>query len=453
MALPSGYRLRLLGTTGLLNTGGTGVSAEGEAVKTWQDQSGNGYDLVQGTAGREPFYQLPGFMSNVGRPGVRFELVDAEAAANRRFMNLHASHSTDRQAFTYFEVSHFMFAVTQPQVLISPGAAGVHGTFYWVHPAAGSGTFQGRVQTASGAVGTFPSGRAYIGSQRAVYGLRGGTSNVRFYKNREYYDLGAPLTAGVEDTGGLFRNLTGHTWHAIGTVYEVVQYPSELSDANVELAIAALMNDHGIATPVGNIVCDGDSIMAGHNIAGAATFAVQNMNVSMQMANALQDHEVYNVAVSGQTIGNLASNRSVFVDLRFNPNVVRNFYCVHVGTNDTAAGTAPATTYAAVAAHCSGLRAAGWKVIVTTQLPRGDGQTTNRNTYNGLIRAGYQNFADGLVDLAADPLLDDNTDTTYYDSDQIHLNTAGCSVMAQGFTREVERINRSIPFFPRGRGR
>lgn len=51
----SGLRLWLKSDTGVLNSSDAAAS-NGQGVKTWQDQSGNGYHLSQSTAGLRPIY-------------------------------------------------------------------------------------------------------------------------------------------------------------------------------------------------------------------------------------------------------------------------------------------------------------------------------------------------------------------------------------------------------------
>jgi lysophospholipase L1-like esterase len=66
-------------------------------------------------------------------------------------------------------------------------------------------------------------------------------------------------------------------------------------------------------------------------------------------------------------------------------------------------------------------------------LPRGPTYEATRSTYNGLIRANWRQFADVLVDVAADPnigVAGANSNTTYFDPDAIHLNNTGYAIVA-----------------------
>lgn len=53
---------------GLLDASDAPITVDGTAIKTWQDQSGNGHHLTQATAGKRPTYKT-GAMN--GLPGVR----------------------------------------------------------------------------------------------------------------------------------------------------------------------------------------------------------------------------------------------------------------------------------------------------------------------------------------------------------------------------------------------
>lgn len=452
MALPTGFRLRLLASTGVLNAGATDCTTDGEAINTWQDQSGNALHAVQAsaTASHHPKYQVETLLHGYARPGVRFEHENATAEANRAWMTLDAGHNFDRRASTVFIVASGVHQVSATQCLIAPGTGGVYGTLYFIAATLGSSSLVARMNVAS-PVTTVP-GRNFMGCQRAVYGYRLSSSNVRLYRNREYFDLGSALTAG-ETGGGFLGAFSASLWKIAATYYEVLHYPSALSDADIELAIAQLMSDHTIPTTIGNIVCDGDSIMAGQGVGSNAVFAAKNMGIPNAIALLQQDHEVYNIAVASQRISNLVTNFAGLALTRYKQETVRNFYCMNIGTNDTAAGVSAASLYASVVAHCGTARAAGFKVIINTQTPRNDGLSAVRDAYNALIRANWTQFADGLADLAVVPELADNTDLLYYDSDQLHFNSYGSQVAGQVFSNEINRINRTLPQQPRGRGR
>lgn len=95
-----------------------------------------------------------------------------------------------------------------------------------------------------------------------------------------------------------------------------------------------------------------------------------------------------------------------------------------------------ASTPAVVATNyflgCDILRRAGNRVVAFTDLPKSSGET-NRVTLNNLIRAGWTNRADCLIDVAADPnfgIAGANTNTAYYAADANHLNSTSLTNVA-----------------------
>ncbi len=52
------------------------------------------------------------------------------------------------------------------------------------------------------------------------------------------------------------------------------------------------------------------------------------------------------------------------------------------------------------------------------------------NKVNTMLRANYSQFADGIIDFAADSRLSNPNDTTYFYTDKTHLNNTGYQVVA-----------------------
>lgn len=103
------------------------------------------------------------------------------------------------------------------------------------------------------------------------------------------------------------------------------------------------------------------------------------------------------------------------------------------GTSDLGSESdSAATAFADMLAVTSTWRALGVDQIVAATVPpaafvTGD-EETQRLALNDLIR-GAADF-DAVLDLAAAPQLDDNTDATYYQGDQTHFTAAGAAVAA-----------------------
>ncbi len=112
------------------------------------------------------------------------------------------------------------------------------------------------------------------------------------------------------------------------------------------------------------------------------------------------------------------------------------------------------------AAYCQARRAAGWKVIVLTVLPRqqqpaarGDDEAV-RQAVNAWDRANWPTFADGLADVAADSRLGypgAELNSAYYylggpsPDISVHLVDAGYSIVASSVAQAVSRLNAAAP--------
>ena len=451
--LPTGFHLRLRGDIGACtDAGSTEATTDGAAIQQWNDQSGSGYHVTQATAANRPVYQAPSAMTGDPRPGVRFEMVDTVAAANRPFMDLAAGMPVDRWNSTIFVVARTIYHNQGSQALIAPGAGGVHGTMYWDQPVNASGTEFGRVRTAS-AIRTFPN-RAFIGAQKAVYGIRSSINGVRHYRNTETFDA-ATITSGTS-AGGWLMKFTASNWHCTGTVYEVVIYPDDLSDADAAQAIEYLMEAHGIVETSGVIVVEGDSIAAGHSIGTSVVYTAKNRTLTNYLACANPGMEVYSTAVTSSAVATAVARVSNHVAPRYKPGAL-NIMCLNIGTNNTTTGLETAAeTLDLVRAYCLTLKGLGFKVIIATQIARNDSEGTLRDEYNDLLRAQYTQFADALADPAADPILLNFGNTTYFNGDGIHLNETGTGVLATHFNAAISQVEAAYALAGgnlRGRGR
>lgn len=429
------------GSTRLFTTSAKSVACatDGDRVGAWVDAA-NGWDLLQATAGERPYFQAANAIAGQPRPGVRFEPITGVTEGSHPSMAISSSLTTDRQAVTTFIVAQLMFNAggLNNQCVWAPGATGVHGTLYFAPPT--TGTNVGHAQLASSVREV--DGRSFIGSQKAVYAYRSSASELAFWRNTQKFIAPGLLSSGTS-TGGLLMRFTAATpWHAFGTIYEIVSYGSALSDASMTQNIAHLMSAHAIPDAYVNIVCDGDSIMAGQNVSSNTTYTSKLQNISNYIANAIPEAEVYNVAVSGQKVEDLVTYRSARCVAKYDPTKRLNIYCCIVGTNNISGGYMSAVnTLAEVKSHCLYMKGAGFKVIIATQPPRNDNTyDTERDSYNTLLRAQYTQFADGLADIASDPLLDLETDTTYFNADAIHYNSAGCGIASTYFIREIARL-------------
>lgn len=148
------------------------------------------------------------------------------------------------------------------------------------------------------------------------------------------------------------------------------------------------------------------------------------------------------VAIGSQTLADMQSTATDVDGLYPDHRLQRAIVVAWGGTNDLFFGASAATTITRLEAYCNARRAVGWKVAVLTILPRSDTGTpgsfnADRATVNASIQANWSTYADYIVDVSADARLDDETDTTYFHTDLVHLNDAGRQVVADLTVAEI----------------
>ena len=231
-----------------------------------------------------------------------------------------------------------------------------------------------------------------------------------------------PLTATALFIGALNATPTNPY---TGDLAAVFIYDRALSAAKTNALNAYLDSRYGLALKadwVKQIVTVGDSIAGGSEAGNGSGFAAQ-------IAAHFAPSDVYSL---GFGIGYMGVqdliDEAATIDALLSAGMT-NVLQVFVGTNDIVLRSRTgAATYADLSAYCAARRSAGWKVVVSTVLPRSTGQS-EIDALNTSIRANWATFADALVDAAADASLDDNTDTNFFNADAVHPNTAGHGVL------------------------
>lgn len=104
-----------------------------------------------------------------------------------------------------------------------------------------------------------------------------------------------------------------------------------------------------------------------------------------------------------------------------------------VGTNNLSIGQSAASILADLQTYASDRQTTGWQILVCTITPQSGitgAEETERTTLNSDIITNTGSWHDGSIDLAGNANLDDETDTTYYNGDQVHMTAAGYGVVA-----------------------
>lgn len=198
-----------------------------------------------------------------------------------------------------------------------------------------------------------------------------------------------------------------------GDLYELIIFKGALSDEECALVEDYLATEYALKTV--RIACDGDSLTMASEV-GEGQGYVALLAAWLSGYNA----DVINDGLGGETFADFTSTVARTVDPHYAKFAPLNICLVWGGTNDmlpTDGDLEAADTYAAAQTYCNARRAVGWdKILIFTATPRNTETTynTRRAAYNALLRAGYRNFADGLIDLTTVPELDDPSNATYF---------------------------------------
>ncbi|HEY5388299.1 MAG TPA: hypothetical protein VIL79_10405 [Thermoleophilia bacterium] len=179
----------------------------------------------------------------------------------------------------------------------------------------------------------------------------------------------------------------------------------------------------------GVVVWDGGSIVGGNGADPAFTFPAQTLSLVPHPCTS------YLSITSAALIADMLTAAPAEVDARFRADADLDLCVVHAGGGDFLKGADPAAVIEGLKAYCVGRRAAGFRVVVLSVLPRSTSSAFEaaRAAYNQLLRDTWPEFADGFADIAADPRIGDagdNLNRQFYGSDAVHPNNAGNAVMA-----------------------
>ena len=187
---------------------------------------------------------------------------------------------------------------------------------------------------------------------------------------------------------------------------------------------------HQTPPKIGQILFDGDSLTAG---SGAT-----DPYPSQLMRGLPAEIKWRNLGKGGRCIEEMLGTAPARVDALYDPRLGRNVVVIWGGSNDLALLLHSAkVVYQNTVDYCLGRRSVGFTVLVLTILPRSDRFSENfeprRQALNRMLRTGWPGFADGLVDVAADPQIGSagaERDHRYYVPGFVHLNNQGLAVVA-----------------------
>ena len=433
--------------------GTTAATTDGTLVEQWNDRSGNANHMTQVTSGKRPLLK-------VGTNGINGNNALWFNTAPYMLLPSGLTNSTFDQSLTFFIVykaytvaaSNVLIATTTTNFFISsnvtldqlPATNVDTNQAFSVNTV--KATFANTTPTAqaNGNIGADTCvATAYYDGTSCFLGANGMTSQMRQTRSTGVFPSLSLLTTGnIGLTGQLAIGGSNTGTSSLNAfVCEILICNQALTLTQRQQIEAGLYTKYSIQPDAYNIY-DGDSLTFGTNAGVGCEYPAQ---VQQLLGNG---NYWANYGIGGQTIATMLAN----VNSKIVPNVSlgrkRNTLTVWSGTNDIAvSGRTAAATYADLVSYCQAARAAGFKVIVLTMLPRttgGSGTETSRQTYNGLILAGWPTFADALADVGGNSTIlgapNAYTNTVYYFTDQIHLTNIGYNIVAKTVTNAINGL-------------
>lgn len=406
----------------------TNVFTSGSNVTAWVDEI-SGINAVQATGGLQPT-----FATNVlnGYPAVKFSSQYLRAAG--QITNLEGQTS----------LTVYMLSAGNPPGAYSSVGAGIISyqakdliTTYSV-ALQGNPNHTIQVFTANGS--NVQGFIKYTEDQWSIKGLVINSSLASGQRQKLYnngalkYSSDSPTTFSSQTNPEFLigaYSLSSTYTTTDGSIIEILIYNRDLTVAEDQQVNDYFFNTYALRKK--RLICDGNSLTYG-------TGSTSNNNYPQLLASSLgSSWMVYNTGVQGMVTSTMVTNAPTQIDNELgSPYFSKDVLIAWEGTNSLNAGVQAATAYADMVTYCLARKAAGAKVIVGTCLPRssagvpGDFEA-QRTTYNGLIRANYTHFADGILDVAADSRIGDagdETNATYYAGDNVHLNSTGYGVIS-----------------------
>lgn len=381
-----------------------GMTQSGGAMTGWTDTSGLGNNITD-------IASAPSVVTALGLTVLRF-------TADR--INLPASLSFNARAMSAYLVIR-RNSLSSSQFVFGAGATTV----------ASIGWASNEVNLNSGG-NRFTSIRS--GFNRALIGGRWNTSNIRAILDGELATL-TVASAATQAGGAVGIFPSGNVGIYTGDVEAVFLYSAALSDPDLAQLRAYCVENYKVgAADLSNVyVMEGDSLTAGFGISDPA------WNGWCPQWEFLHDSapKWHHRAVTGQTIETMLAQAPTEIDVVIgqNPQFTDKTAVIWGGSNDVASDRSSSAILTDLQAWISGRITAGFTRLVVFTIPPSVQFTAPREavrtTVNASIRANFGAWgADVLVDVAADPLLDDYSDLTYYQADGTHFNATGAGVVA-----------------------
>lgn len=271
-----------------------------------------------------------------------------------------------------------------------------------------------------------------------ILGTGGGNLDKIYFNGIEVPYQVQGSTAGAQTSGNLFIGSSGvGPWAGTGgqfTLYRTRIYSDQKSAADLQALTQIFLSDvatrgvpvtpqpASIGTPLLHAI--GDSLTVG---TGVTTAYPSLLTLTNQPA-----YTIKNWGIGGIDLQTLTASEPNRVAKECQPTVGGPAVAlIWAGTNDFIQFATVTQVFNALGGEVAVLKQAGCLVFVSTMIDRQQSFSLNtqKNAYNDAIRTGVKALgADGIFDIAANPLLGANgasTNLTYFNSDQVHWNNTG----------------------------
>lgn len=388
-------------------------------VKTWYDQSGNGYNLTQATIANQPS------LSSDAKP----------VTGGKQPICINGNRETG--ALVRKLLSNASLPITQNNfdvlMCVAPSISFQENT-YALHP---TGVLTTAIVTVFGNVGmrmynngtlrqSTTAPRLMPPVQPCVIGYRGDATNSAMSldaNSQTYATPGTSTITGV-DVGAYTPTPVNSSLDGRFNIYSLAVFGSSLSAPNRTSSISALGETGGVTSGQANkLVWMGDS-----RTEGIGCTLLRNIPHRLYNKLSIKPYQV-SFALSGQQMSSDDTNFASRYPFVYDAGRARNILIINgYGINDFGTGSRTALQVQGYfTSICGKARAAGYLIHCSTVLPASvitGSKETERVAYNNWMRANWATYADAFTDIDANPNLA-TVNATYYTPDGTHNTDAG----------------------------
>jgi hypothetical protein len=407
--------------------GGT-AGAQGAAIGTFKDLSGNGYDATQSTGVNKPAVNTH---TVSGGRALLFN-GSATAASNFSYMSMPAGLAPSSQS------------LSAVMILEPTAVQGTNDQYALDFSASNNNAYiRYNPQLKGGpAIGVSNPGM-YIPWGPQMFGFSSSAAGWK-YILRNVFSSSAGTVAASSPAGGSIMCYGAGQFNASGNLYAVFVYNRALTQADINQIwnyAQAVYRCRPFSTQM-LMACCGDSQTSGYTASG-----YNGLGWLQQWLIANPAYTAYNFALTGSKTSALNNPDSIY-----SATPTKRICFIWSGTNDNAtgaAGTWVAGGLTNIQNFVSARRATGWKVVTATMLPRTGGVTNgsyeaDRQTFNAALTTNSGGiYGDAIADIGSNSTIGvagAQNNSTYYGGDTTHLTQAGLTIAEGIFASAIAGI-------------